>query len=308
VVLLPGCLCFEIAPWLSRFVDSVLNRCAEPQRGWRNERSGHSGISGGALEGSLGKLDCVYGRMPSKPARYQHPPFQCALGVADATARAIAPNAKRTTRADALRGSAGSRGGCSACGQLPVHRRARPYPYYFPYINALGLGRPAYALVNDSNVDWNQSLPEVKHFALERGLQRIGLDAYGFSDATVSVPQARPWSCQRPTAEDEGQWVVLSANFILDGHNCFWLMQYPHEALAGGSMYAVHLPTPIPAAGSASGSPLPSAFREFGGAPFDIRGFFIHINQHPDDLPRGVEWMQTTFSNWNKSQGPPKPP
>jgi hypothetical protein len=184
----------------------------------------------------------------------------------------------------------------------------RLYPYYFPYINALGLGRPAYALVNDSNVDWNQSLPEVKHFALERGLQRIGLDAYGFSDATVSVPQARPWSCQRPTAEDEGQWVALSANFILDGHNCFWLMQYPHEALAGGSMYAVHLPTPIPAAGSASGPPLPSAFREFAGAPFDILGFFIHINQHPDDLPRGVEWMQTTFSNWNKSQRPPKPP
>jgi 4-amino-4-deoxy-L-arabinose transferase-like glycosyltransferase len=53
----------------------------------------------------------------------------------------------------------------------------RAYPNYFPYINALGLGRPAYALVNDSNVDWNQSLPELKRFADEHGLQRIGFDA-----------------------------------------------------------------------------------------------------------------------------------
>src|SRR5207245_2452318 len=52
----------------------------------------------------------------------------------------------------------------------------RAYPYYFPYINAFSLGHPAYALVNDSNLDWNQSLPEVKRFADQHGLQRIGLD------------------------------------------------------------------------------------------------------------------------------------
>jgi 4-amino-4-deoxy-L-arabinose transferase-like glycosyltransferase len=185
----------------------------------------------------------------------------------------------------------------------------RAYPYYFPYLNALSLGRPAYALVNDSNVDWNQSLPEVRRFAQQRGLQRIGLDAYGFSDATVTVPQAQPWNCQSPAPGDAGQWVVLSSNFILDGHNCAWLLPYPHEDLAGGSMYAVHLPTPIPAAGSPSGPPLASAFREFGGAPFEIRGFFLHLYQHPDDLPRGLRWMQTAFSTWNKSPGPPpKPP
>ncbi len=185
----------------------------------------------------------------------------------------------------------------------------RAYPYYFPYINALGLGHPAYALVNDSNVDWNQSLPEVKRFAEQHGLQSIGVDAYGFSDATVFVPQARPWNCQNPTSEDEGQWVALSANMILDGHNCAWLAHYANEVLAGGSMFAVHLPAPIPAAGSPGGPPLPSAFREFGGAPFDIQGFFTHIYQHPDDLPRALEWMQTAFSSWNKSPGPPpKPP
>jgi hypothetical protein len=185
----------------------------------------------------------------------------------------------------------------------------RAYPYYFPYINALSLGRPAYALVNDSNVDWNQSLPEVKRFAEQHGQQRIALDEYGFSDPTVPVPQAQLWNCQRPTQKDEGQWVALSANMILDGHNCEWLMQYPHEALAGGSMYAVHLPTHIPAAGSAGGPPLPPAFREIGGAPFEVRSLITHLNQHPDDLPRAIEWLQATFRGWSKSQGPPlKPP
>jgi hypothetical protein len=185
----------------------------------------------------------------------------------------------------------------------------RAYPYYFPYINLLSLGRPAYALVNDSNVDWNQSLPEVKRFAEQHGLQKIGLDEYGFSDATVSVPQAQLWNCQSPTGDDEGKWVTLSANMILDGHNCAWLMKYPHEALAGGSLYAVHLPTHIPAAGSADGPPLPSAFREFGGTPFDIRALLTHVIEHPDDLPRAMEWIQAAFSGFNKSQAsPPKFP
>jgi 4-amino-4-deoxy-L-arabinose transferase-like glycosyltransferase len=183
------------------------------------------------------------------------------------------------------------------------------YPYYFPYINALSMGRPAYTLVNDSNVDWNQSLPEVRRFAEQRGLKRIWLDAYGFSDATVPVPQAQPWNCQKPTAESAGQWVVLSANFVLDGHNCAWLMRYPLEPLAGGSMYAVRLPTPIPPVGSAGGPPPPSAFRQFGGVPFDPLSLFTHVIQHPDDLPGTIQWMQDTFKSMGNSQGPlPKPP
>jgi len=190
-----------------------------------------------------------------------------------------------------------------------VFTAVRAYPYYFPLINALSLGRPAYVLVNDSNVDWNQSLPEARRFAEQHRLQRMGLDEYGFSDPKVFMPQSQPWNCQRPTPEDNGQWVTLSANNILDGRNCAWLMQYPHEALAGGSMYAVHLPAHIPEAGSAGGPPLPSDYRQFAGAPLDIRRFFTHVFEHPEDLPRAIEWMQTTFVALSKSPGPPpKPP
>jgi len=158
-------------------------------------------------------------------------------------------------------------------------------------------------------VDWNQSLPEVKRFAEQHRLSGVLLDHYAFSDPTAYVPQARPWNCQSPSPDDAGQWVVLSANMILDGHNCAWIMQYPNEALAGGSMYAVHLHDRIPAAGRPGGPPLPSAFRQIAGMPFDGRSLFEHVYQHPQDLPRAMEWVQANFKSMGKPQGPPpKPP
>jgi len=181
------------------------------------------------------------------------------------------------------------------------------YPYYFPYINALGLGRPAYALVNDSNLDWNQSLPEVKRFADQHALQKINLDEWGFNDPTPIIPQAQIWDCQLPSPTDAGQWAVVSANMIMDGHNCLWLMQYPHQTLAGGSMYAVHLPEHIPAPGSAGGPPLPSEFRQFAGAPFDLRGFFLDVTLHPEKLPQAMQEMQAKFNSANKPPPPPAP-
>jgi len=179
------------------------------------------------------------------------------------------------------------------------------YPYYLPYVNALSFGRPTYALLNDSNVDWDQGLPEVKRFAEQNGLQQIALDQYGFSDVTTFVPQAYRWNCQTPTQEVAGKFVTLSAANLLEARNCAWLLQYPHQALAGGSIYVVRLPAQIPAVGSAGGPPLPSAYRTFGGIPFETRSFFSHLIQNPEDLPPAVEWMQTAFRDPSKSQGPP---
>jgi len=98
----------------------------------------------------------------------------------------------------------------------------KAYPYYIPHVNALGLGRPLYALVNDSNVDWNQALPEGRRFAELRGIQKIHLDWHGLSNPRVSVPQAQAWNCQTPA--DTGQWAVVSANMIPDSRNCVRLM------------------------------------------------------------------------------------
>ncbi len=166
------------------------------------------------------------------------------------------------------------------------------YPFYIPFVNSLSLGHPAYQLFSDSNVDWNQSLPEVKRFADQHGLQRIPVDEYGFTNLTDTVPQAQLWNCQRPAAEDAGQWVAVSADMILDVHNCGWLLRYPDDSLAGGSMYAFHLPYPIPPAGEAGGPPLPADTREFFGYSQDIRLIFLRVLNDPEKISETVnEWQ-----------------
>lgn len=167
----------------------------------------------------------------------------------------------------------------------------RTYPHYFPYLNALGMGKPSYELASDSNVDWNQALPEVRVWAEQHHVEKLSIDQYGFNDPAATVPGAELWNCQRPTTADAGQWVVVSSNMILDTHNCGWLLQYPHESLAAGGMYAFHLPSPIPAPGAAGGPPLPADQREFVGFPQDTRPVFVGITRDPNTLVPVVEKM-----------------
>lgn len=148
---------------------------------------------------------------------------------------------------------------------IAVVTAIRTYPNYFSFINPLSMGRPGYALVNDSNLDWNHALPEVESFVKRQGLKLILLDEYGFSDPHAYVPQAQSWDCQKPISGDAGQWAVVSANLIADGSDCGWLMNYPHEELAGASMYAFQLPGVIPPAGASGGPPTPENYRYFGG-------------------------------------------
>jgi hypothetical protein len=178
---------------------------------------------------------------------------------------------------------------------------ARAYPNYMPYFNALRLGRPAYELATDSNVDWNQALPEARRFAERHGQQTIELDEYGTADPAAIFPQARIWDCQAPAPSDAAQWVLVSANMILDAHNCVWLMGYPHEALAGGSMYAVLMPTVIPPAGAVGGPPLPTARRIFLGGPagFDMRTMFLGLIRHPETIPDVIAKMQANYAKAN---------
>jgi hypothetical protein len=169
---------------------------------------------------------------------------------------------------------------------------AQAWPWYFPYVSALAAGRPAYTLLSDSNVDWNQSLPEVEKFALRNHLTDLPLDSYALSDDTDFVPQSRVWDCQAPAEADAGRWVVVSANEILDGHNCIWLLRYPSEELAGGAMYAFRLPDRIPPAGSPGGPPPLSARRRFLGAPIDIKAMMLQILRRPETIPATAKKLE----------------
>ncbi len=163
---------------------------------------------------------------------------------------------------------------------------ARAYPNLLPYFNALTWSHPIYWWASDSNVDWNQALPEVRKFADQHDLKALGVDFYSTTDPTITVPQARFWDCQQPAPEDANQWVVISSNVILDAQNCVWLMQYPHEMLAGGSMWAVHLPPAIPEAGAPGGPPPAAQRKVFLGMPEDPRLPTIHLFRHPEQLPK----------------------
>ena len=170
------------------------------------------------------------------------------------------------------------------CALSCLFTAVRTYPFYMPYVNSLGFGRPAYALVNDSNVDWNQALPEVKRFAEEHAIDHLKIDEYGMVEVTDVVPNSELWNCQKASPSDAGSWVVVSGSCILDGHNCAWLQQFPMQPIAGGSMYAIHLPTQIPAAGSPGGPPSPSDYRFIGGVPFDMTDYFLGTIRDPQRL------------------------
>ncbi len=178
----------------------------------------------------------------------------------------------------------------------------RAYPYYLPFLNSLSAGRPGYELVADSNLDWNQGLLEAESFVRQRDLTRVLMDAYGFSDSTMYVPQAQFWNCQEAKPQDGGQWAIVSADFIEESHNCVWLFHYPHQTLAGGSMYAFELPPVIPAAGSPGGPPLPADYRRFANFPFDIRLMWLTCIRDPNQLQPSWDRMMENFMEEREKQ------
>jgi hypothetical protein len=190
-----------------------------------------------------------------------------------------------------------------------VATAVRAYPYYLPFLNSLSGGRPGYVLVADSNLDWNQGLLEVESFVRQRGLTRVLIDAYGFSDPTVYVPEAHFWNCQEATSEDGGQWAIVSANLIQESHNCIWLLQFPHETLAGGSMYAFQLPRAIPPKGAPGGPPLPENYRNFANVSFpgDIRLMFLNTIRDPQQLQPTWDRMSAQGAETQKQGRNSKP-
>jgi 4-amino-4-deoxy-L-arabinose transferase-like glycosyltransferase len=171
----------------------------------------------------------------------------------------------------------------------------RAYPHFFPFVNALGLGRPAYALVNDSNVSWNEALPEVERFAEQQGLSEIPLDWFSLADPALVAPRVRLWNCEQPADADAGKWVVVSGVMILENHNCGYLRAYPHRPLADGSMWAFQLPPRIPKPGEPGGPPLPADYRNTWGIPIDFRAWAIEAERHPEDMDRRMEYLMKQF-------------
>jgi len=178
----------------------------------------------------------------------------------------------------------------------------RAWPHYMPFLNSLSLGRPAYELVSDSNLDWDVELPAVERFVEAHRLDHVLVDSYNAADPSVVVPQGTLWSCQAATAADAGRWAFVSADMFADGANCAWLLAAPHEALAGGSMYAFHLPATIPPAGSPGGPPLAAQYRYMGGAPFDWRDILYQSIRDPRRMQAAMDRMMKMFREMQEAR------
>ena len=136
----------------------------------------------------------------------------------------------------------------------------------------------------------------MEQFVQQHGIQHVLLDEYGMIEPSVYVPQAEFWNCQLPGPSDAGQLAIVSASMIEDGHNCPWLLNYPHTALAGGSMYAFQLPNVIPFVGDPAGPPPPETHRNLGGFPGpDNRLIFLKCVRDPKQLQPTMDGMRAQF-------------
>ena len=156
--------------------------------------------------------------------------------------------------------------------------------------------------MSDSNLDWDLELPEVERYVRTHGLNDVLMDRYNVTGPSGYVPQGRLWECQKATAGDAGRWAIVSANMFFDGENCAWLLAFPRESLAGGSMYALRLPATIPAAGSPGGPPLPAGYRYFGGGPFDARDIFYRSIDDPHQMPAIMDGMMKAYADMQKKK------
>jgi hypothetical protein len=69
-------------------------------------------------------------------------------------------------------------------------------------------------------------------------------------------------------------------------------MKYEHQALAGGSTYAVQLPEIIPAAGQVGGPPLPADYRYIGGiGEFNMLEIFLKCVRDPEQLQPTMDYF-----------------
>ena len=91
---------------------------------------------------------------------------------------------------------------------------------------------------------------------------------------------------------------------IEDGHNCVWLLKYPHEPIAAGSLYVFHLPQPIPAQGSPGGPPPPEQWRNLAGFPLkgDIRLLFLNCINDPNQMQPTFDSITAQFTAMMEEQ------
>lgn len=125
-------------------------------------------------------------------------------------------------------------------------------PWHLAYFNELAGGPPnAYRYVVDSNLDWGQSLKELRDFAVTQNIPKIKVDYFGGGDAAYYLGD-RFEPLRRELGPQKG-WLAISATFLqgergepapgFDQPCCRyrWLDQYEPIAKIGYSIYVYRI-------------------------------------------------------------------
>ncbi len=131
---------------------------------------------------------------------------------------------------------------------------ARHHPNHLAYFNELAGGpRRGYEHLIDSNIDWGQSLRDLKAYVDEKGLGRIGLAYFGTAPPTeLGIDFELP-----PSGVPEPGWYAISVNFLQGRSHALrspdnrhfapefgayqYFQSFEPEARIGYSIYVYHL-------------------------------------------------------------------
>jgi len=111
------------------------------------------------------------------------------------------------------------------------------FPNYIAYFNFLRGDVPLQDIVNDSNLDWGQSLPAIEQFRAEHGITHLYVNSATMTEPNLYIQGAKPWICGEPVPKD-AEWLAVSANYLTQGQpNCNYLFRLPFSIIGQGTTY-----------------------------------------------------------------------
>lgn len=117
------------------------------------------------------------------------------------------------------------------------------YPNYLAYFNAFRGHAPKFEISGDSDLDWGQYWPAVAKFEREHHIVNPALDSEGTLAPSIFIGPYVRWRCE--TGPPQEAWGIVTARRMADltvpAGSCARLLRHPHWALAGGSVFAIHI-------------------------------------------------------------------
>ena len=115
------------------------------------------------------------------------------------------------------------------------------FPNYIAYFNFLHGDVPAQDIVNDSNLDWGQSLPAIEQFRAEHGISNLYVNSATMTEPNLYIQGAKPWICGEGIPK-EAEWLAVSANYITSGPpSCNYLFKWQYSIVGQGTTYIFHI-------------------------------------------------------------------